>query len=220
MTVTQLTTKNRKCGRKSQGGVYVVAGEPSNEEGSSPVFTLIVPPVPYQVPVHRGARLVDDQAILERLPLEEWWVGASGRTEEKKRGNAFWVDLFGLTVDKRVGEGVCSAVESPEEVLATIAGRIKWNTNLVALFRELTKAHAQDMPNAAIHFDAIRTHLVEYTENEKVDSLVKVQAKVWGLASKTPKKYRDVVLPVLERMLILMDLSEDALYMDYLYNQE
>ncbi len=214
------TTKSRKCGRKSQGGVYLVAGEPVAQEGSSPVFTLIVPPVPYQVPVHRGARLVDDQAILLRMPLEEWWVGSSGKAEEKKRGDAFWISLFGLPVEKRLGEGVCMTVDNPEEVLATIAGKIKYNRDLVSLFRELTIAQAQNMPNAAVYFDAIRTSLVDYTESQQVDSLVKVQASVWGLAGKTIKKHRDVVLPVLERMLILMNLPEDALYMDYLYNKE
>mgnify|MGYP001816278305 CR=1 FL=1 len=218
--ITHLVTKKRKCGKKSPGGVYMVAGEPSSEDGSSPVFTLIVPPVPYQVPVHRGSRLVDDQAILQRMPLEEWWVGTSGRTEEKKRGDAFWVDLFGLPVEKRLNEGVCIGVSDAEEVLATIAGKIKWNGNLVSLFRELTIAHAQNMPNAARYFDGIRTSLVEYTERQTVDALVKAQSQVWGLAGITPKKHKDVVLPVLERMLILMNLPEDALYMDYLYNKE
>lgn len=218
MTVTSLVTKNRKCGRKAQGGVYLVAGENISEEGSSPIFTLITPPVPYQVPVHRGARLVDDQAILNRLPLDEWWVGSSGRAEEKKRGDAFWVDIFGLAVEKRLGKGVCLQVHTPEEVLATIAGQVKWNRDLINLFRELTIAEAQNMPNAALYFDAIRTHLVEYTATQKVDALVKAQAKIWGLAGKTAKKQKDVVLPVLERMLILMNLTEDALYMDHLYN--
>lgn len=218
--ITNRVTMTRKCGRKKEGGVYVVAGEPVGKEGAAPVFTLIVPPVPYQVPVHRGARLVDDQAILQRLPMEEWWVGSSGKTEEKKRGDAFWVDLFGLPVEKRLGEGVCLDITSAEEVLATIAGKIKYNSGLVNHFRELTIAEAQNMPNAAQYFDGIRTSLVAYTETEKVDHLVETQAKIWGLAGKTSKKQRNAVLPVLERMLILMNLPEDAMYMDALYNQE
>jgi len=213
----QKTTKVRKCGRKKEGGVYFVGGEPS-KEGSSPVFTLINPPVPYPVPVHRSWRLVDDQAILNRMPLEEWWVGVSESTEVKKRGDAFWVDLFGLPLEKRLGKGVCSEVDHPDEVLATIAGRVAWNSGLVALFRNLTINEAQNMPNAAVHFDGIRTSMVEFTQTEKVDALVTLQSRIWQLAGVTKGKDRSNILPTLERMLILMGLTEDAIYMDNLYN--
>lgn len=215
----KLKTKTRKCGRKSKGAVYLVGGTPS-KEGASPVFTLITPPVPYQVKQHRSWRLVDDYALLLRMPMEEWWVGSSGIAEEKKRGNEYWKDLFGLPIEKRKDHGVCANVRDADEILATLAGRVKWNDKLVSLFRELTKKSAQNLPNAALHFDRLRTSLVEYVDQRSVDALVNIQARVWDIGSVVPKKQRNSVLPVLERMLVLMDLAEDALYMDYLYNQK
>jgi len=152
------------------------------------------------------------------MPLEEWWAGVSERTEEKKRGDAFWVDLFGLPLEKRLGNGVCTEVDQPDEVLATIAGRVAWNSGLVTLFRNLTANEAQNMPNAAVHFDGIRTSMLEFTETEKVDSLVTLQSKIWKLAGATQSKFKPNILPTLERMLILMGLTEDAIYMDNLYN--
>lgn len=206
-------TKVRKCGKKKPGSFYVVGGEPVGEEGSSPVFTLLNPPIPYDVGVHRGARLVDDQAVLQRLPMEDWWYGASKETEIQKSGDEYWKTLFGMPLHKRLGRGVLAEVTKAEEGLTVLAGTVSYNHDLVRWYRQLTIDDVQNLPGAAIHCDAIRNNLAEFTQSNQVGYLVKTQAHIWMLAEAVPVSKRKVVLPTLIRMLMLLGLRDDTALM-------
>ena len=206
-----LTTKKRKCGRKQAGGFYIVGGEPmQDEEGSSPVFTLVVPPVPYDVGVHRGWRLVNGDAILQRLPLAEWWEGSSKETELQKDGDLFWESFFGMPLNQRMNSGILVGITKPEEGLKKIVETIKYNHDLVKWYRQLTIDEVQNLPGAAVYCDNIRSNLSAFVKEQKADFLVRTQANIWLLAKVIPVKSRKVVLPTLIRMLMLLDLTEDV----------
>jgi len=78
--------EKRGCGFLTQGGIYLVDNKTMQEifniaqkeckEGflRGHELELIEPPIPARIPRFRGLRRVNGDAILERKPIEEWWV--------------------------------------------------------------------------------------------------------------------------------------------------
>jgi hypothetical protein len=203
-------TPQRECGWREEGGCYIVGGTDGSPDGCSARFTVLNPPVPYQVPHHRGPRLVNGDAILERRDMEAWWVGSSAETEARKRGDAWALDTFGMTEARRLSVGDCRGCKSIDEALAVIAGRIAYSQQLNHQYRELTILKVGELPRVAGHCDALRTHLVNYEETNSVGSLVQAHAAVWRIANTIPPRKRQEVYPVLMRMMAIFNMPLDA----------
>lgn len=217
MNIVTITIGVRKCGRRKRG-LYLTGGEPS-ENGVLAVFNLLNPPVPYQVPVHRGPRIVDAYAIIERKPMEDWWFGSSKSTEEKKAGDAWAEDVFGMTLAKRTSIGECEDALSADEALSMLVSNIRWNSNLLPLFRNITKDKIQEIKRVDSHYTKLHEHLSSYTKTMKVDDLIGAQAAIWRMAYNLPPSRRQDYIPNLMRMLIVMNLKRDAIAMQRTFLQ-
>lgn len=217
MAVTIVHTKVRKCGRKKEGGVYLI-GAGGSQEGCSAVFTQCNPPIPYPVKLHRGPRVVTAQAVLARKPMDEWWYGTSAETEIAKRGVWWEVKTFGMPANTRCSVGECAGMEQ-EDAITHLATNLTWDEKrMLAQYRDLTILEVQNMPRAAVLYDELRTAMATCSLSGKVDDLLSVHAAVWRLALSIPPRKRDKVIPVLMRMMVLLNMPKDAIYMrDTLY---
>lgn len=209
MRIRTIVTKVRKCGKRKPG-LYLVGGDGVSKDGVLARFTRISPPVPYQVKVHRSVRIVDAHAVLGRRSQEEWWAGQSRKTEEKKTGDRWALDVFGMTAKKRVTTGECANSESVEEALATLVGKITWSNRIVDYFRDLTVCKVQEIQTAAVHYEQLHEALHSYLGTKAVGDLIDAQAAVWRIAYNLPPRKRREVVPNLMRILVLMGLTKDA----------
>lgn len=208
--VRVVVTDERACGRRVEHGVYLVAGE-GEPGGVLDLFTLINPPIPYPVALHRSPRLVQADAILERQPMETWWVGTSLRTEEKKNADEWAYEMFGMPVEKRVRIGDCEGVRGASEAVAVLAAAVSYDTRIPRMFRTLTERNIQELPGkAVVYYNKLHTALVNYTENQQVSDLLTAQAAVWRLAHVIPPHTIGQFVPTLSTLLYLMGLRQDA----------
>lgn len=203
--------KKRRCGWRKEGGVYIMGGMDVTKDGASAIFTLINPPIPYQVKVHRGPRIVNSAAVLWRRPMEEWWFGASKDHEEKKNADAWALSMFGMTQRLKIGE--CAGLKGTDKALAHIASKIVWNPTVIKYYRELTLLGVGNLPRAAEPYDTLRSHIALIETNQKLDNLLGIQAAIWRLADSIPPSARKQTIPVLTKMLALLNLPLDAIAM-------
>ena len=209
MSIRLITTSIRKCGYRKRG-VYVVGGDSQDSSGVLARFTLINPPVPYQVKLHRGPRIVDGNAVLNRQPMNEWWEGSSKDTEQKKSGDQWALETFGMTVSKRLSVGECAGAADPDEALAILVSKIKWGNQIAHWFREMTRNKIQEVPRIVAEYSVLHEHLLKYTDNKQVGHLMQAQASLWRIAYSLPPTKRHLYIPFLMRILIVMGLAKDA----------
>jgi len=103
MKVSVIKERERGCGRRRPGGVYLVS-EPGS--GILPLFVLIDPPVLYGGEHFRGAVQIDLDAVLERLPEDEWLVGASRARYDRQSLAAEEIERWGMSLKERVKIGI------------------------------------------------------------------------------------------------------------------
>jgi hypothetical protein len=213
MTIRTVYTVVRKCGKRVANKAYAIGGESGSENGVLERFTRVCPPIPYQVKLHRGPRLVDATTVLYRAPMEEWWAGSSKETEVKKSGDAWAQDTFGMTEHRRITVGECTGATSSDEALAILVNKIGWNKRIVDFFRAMTLSDIQRIQRVAPHYLTLHDHLLAYTVTGKVGELMGAQAAIWRIAYNLPPSKRSEYIPNLMRILALMNLTKDALTM-------
>lgn len=208
-----IVTSVRKCGRRKEYGLYMVGSGNLSPDGVLFLFNEIHPPIPYQVSVHRGPRIVSAHALLSRTPMAEWWVGSSLKTEIKKSGDAWWIETFGMTRYQRLNIGVCAGATDAEEALTELVNAIAWSPNLVGYFRVLTTTHIHELPRTAIPYNDVHEAIRNFADDQALGYLLKAQAAVWRLADALPPRKRDEHIPSLMRMLAGMNLPQDTIAM-------
>jgi hypothetical protein len=217
MKMRTITSPVRKCGLRKEHGVYAVGGEDGSEDGVLERFTLIKPPIPYPVKLHRIARLVDANEVLGRSPMDEWWFGSSKDTEIKKKGDAWALDVFGMTIPSRLKLGECKGLSSPEEALGALAGKIEYHVRLVDYFRNLTNSGVPSEKMVSSVYAKLHEHLLLYAKHQRVGDLMGAQASLWQMAFNVPPRKRQDYIPNIMRMLALMNLPKDAIAMQKLF---
>lgn len=210
MTVRVVVTRVRGCGKRKTHGVYAVGGGEGSPDGVLARFVRLNPPIPYPVKLHRGPRIVDAHAVLARLPMETWWAGASKDTEQKKSADAWAQETFGMTLHKRLETGECAGAKSADEAWATLAEQVRWSHRLADYFRELTLEKVQELPRVTPHYDRLHEHLLRYADDQQVGDLMGAQAALWRIGFTLPPAKRPAIVPLLMRMLVLLNLPKDA----------
>lgn len=208
----------RKCGKRKPG-TYLVGGTEGSPDGVLDRFTLLHPPVPYNVKLHRTPRLVDSDAILERRPLEDWWVGSSQKTEEKKAGDAWALETFGMPITKRIEVGECQGAKTPEEALAVLVNQVKWDNRIIKYFREMTISKVQEIALAAPAYNQFHENILRHTQTQTVGTLMGAQAALWRMAYAVPPSKRQTYIPNIARTLVVMGLTKDAAAMQHMFKE-
>jgi hypothetical protein len=220
MAARIVETKIRKCGRRKEGGIYLIGGGRTSPDGTLALFNQLNPPIPYQVKLHRGPRIVDAHAILARAPMDKWWLGNSQETEEKKSADEWSLNTFGMTIQKRLNTGETYGVKSADEAMAILVSKLQLNLNdsrLADYFRQLTLNNVQELPRVDAHYSSLQEHLVLYGATHTIGELMGAQAAVWRIAyNLPPSKYQQVV-PNLTRLLVLMNLPRDAIALQKMF---
>ena len=101
-----IVSSARECGERIPGGIYLTSE--GSDFGSLPLWVSIDPPIPCEDRFHRGPVLVDAEAVLGRLPEEEWFVGSSEEHRQKLRADEWAFDRFGMTTTMRRKIGVAA----------------------------------------------------------------------------------------------------------------
>lgn len=208
MEIRLIDSKERKCGSRHRG-MYATGGM-GEDGGVVARFVPINPPIPYQVKLHRGPRLVSDNKILNRQPMNEWWVGSSKNTEVKKAGDAWAIDTFGMTLAKRLSTGVCAGAKTADDAVKILAQKVTWSNKIVHWFGELSKRKFQEQPRCAEAYAALYDAMNAFISNQKMPDLLQFHAAVWRAAYNIPPSKRVDFIPVLIRMQILLGLPDDA----------
>ena len=210
----------RDCGKRKEYAVYATGGTEGSENGVLARFNRLNPPIPYQVNVHRGPRIVDAHKILGRRPMEEWWYGSSKETEQKKAGDAWALETFGMTMTKRLSTGECAGCADGEAALSVLAQKVKFDPQIVYWFREMTRADIQEINRVAAPYNRLQEHMVRYAETHQVGELVGAQSSLWQMAYAIPPAKRQTYIPFIVRIVALMGLREDAKSMQRIFSQE
>jgi hypothetical protein len=217
MEIRTVHSPVRKCGTRKEYGVYATGGEDGDPEGTMLRFNRINPPVPYQVKLHRGPRIVDATALLDRQPMDSWWAGSSANTELKKSGDAWAQEIFGMTLARRLSIGECAGCQTPDDALAQLLSKLAWDNRITDSFRALSLNKVQELPRTAAPYNNLHESLLTYCRTGKIGNLVDAQAAIWRLAYSIPPSRRVDYVPSLVRMLALMGLVKDGLTMSRMF---
>ncbi len=209
MKVTVIKQPVRGCGKRKPGGFYLVTAEPT-EDGVLPAFSDIEAPIPMQRAPHRGPLVVDGDKILARMPEDAWLAGSSADTLEKKKGDAWAKDMFGMTFTKRMETGECRGAKTPEEALESLAKKVTCGKRVLDYIRIMTVNKVAELPNAAGPFMGMIKNIQEYSMSYNTVNLVYAVGKIWSLADAVQPRHRPLVIDNLARMLTLMGLAFDA----------
>jgi hypothetical protein len=137
-------------------------------------------------------------------------VGSSKKTEQKKAGDAWAVETFGMTITKRLSVGECADDDTADMAIATLLNKIAWNDKVIVKFRDITNTAMQENARVAPHYERLHRALHDYKKTNKIGSLIEAQAAVWRMAYTTKPSDRQENIPELVRMLVLLNLRKDA----------
>jgi hypothetical protein len=157
---------------------------------------------------------------MERQPMETWWYGSSKNTEEKKSGDAWAKEKFGMTVTKRLATGECEGAKQVDEALAVLLTKVKLNMQdkrFVRALQGLAMEDAQELPRVLPHYDALLAAFQGYHKEQTVGRLIDAQAAVWRIAYNLPPTKRQSFIPNLIRLLVLLNLGKDAAAMQRMF---
>ena len=204
-----IVSSARECGERIPGGIYLTSE--GSDFGSLPLWVSIDPPIPCEDRFHRGPVLVDAEAVLGRLPEEEWFVGSSEEHRQKLRADEWAFDRFGMTTTMRRKIGVAAGTLGADEVMETLLGSVNWNqgglTNVISVLTDLEVA---EIPRVAEHFAALISHIQEFPEEQNAMCLVRAVAATWRIAENLPPRFRVSIIPNLMRVLVILGVHEDA----------
>lgn len=205
-----VVTTVRKCGRRVVHGLYAAGGTEVSEEGILSRFTLLNPPIPYQVAHHRGPRFVDGWAVLGRQPMAEWWIGTSRKTEERKRGDQWALDTFGMLPAVRLKTGTTEGAESVDAAVRILLSNLTWDSRVLDVFRDMSLANLQDLPKLAGDYHRLHQAMLDYTISKQPGHLLAAAAATWRMAYNLSPSKRALGIPHLMRTLALLGLARDA----------
>ncbi len=101
-----ITCKPRGCGRRKNGGVYLVS-EPG--KGILPLWVSIDPPIEFDGDNFRGQIQVDLELVLAGLSKEQYLLGASAERVQRENLHSPEIQAYGMLLRDRRGIGVCRA---------------------------------------------------------------------------------------------------------------
>lgn len=130
-TIRVITEDKRKCGYRKGGGFYLVA-ELDEKEGVLAPITLIDPPILVEGKQSRGYVIVNGDNILERMPEEDWFAGA---TKDRKDKDRWSIETFGMPLERRRKIGVCKGFKTEEECVLALSNRAYYTSDLIKLVR-------------------------------------------------------------------------------------
>ena len=206
--VRTITQGVRGCGERQNNAFYIMSAEPS-EDGMLPDISE-VSPIPVNRKPHRGALIVKGDKILERAQEEDWYAGASADTQEKKKADAVALQIFGMTITKRLNRGDCKGVKTADLALAHLEEKVCWSSRVLQEIRQMSLEHVQEIPNCDAPFARLIRCVQDYTSQGNVLSLVKAAGQVWLLAEKCPPKRKGDVVKHCVVILALLGLMKDA----------
>jgi len=145
--------------------------------------------------------------------MSDWWVGGSKDTEDKKDGDAWAIETFGMTLHKRLEIGECTGATGPDEALAILVTKVNLNLadkRVLTCFREMTRAKVQEIPRVTVHYEAFAEAITLFNGSKAIGDLMAAQAALWRMAYNLPPSKRTEYVPHLQRFLVLMNLRKDA----------
>ena len=199
----------RRCGRRKEGGMYLTTMEGS-PDGCLPATSEVDSPIPVNRKPHRGPLVVDGDLILGRQPEEDWYVGSSADTIQKKKADQVWLEMFGMTPAKRLETGDCTGLKSTDEAYGLLLTKVQWSNRLATHLRNLTIVGVSEISNCALPFTQLVRNMQNAATTMEAADLVKVTASIWSLADAAPPKQREKVTRDLASMLACMGLQKDA----------
>lgn len=193
----ELFVHKRGCGWPKEGGTYLVS-EDASPNGTLARIVKIDPPIPTQRKPHRGPILVDGAKIMARLPEDEWVVGSSAKTVERKRADEVWVDMFGMSLKQRLSTGECYGMKTGEEAYQHLMDTVKWSRKAVDFFRQLAIQEVQNLPNVAPIYLRMTRTIQNYVRTRGADAndLVQIGAMCWEIYYAVPARKRSALTPL------------------------
>lgn len=191
MNIRVIHEGERGCGRRKPGGVYLVS---TPGDGILPLAVLIDPPVPYDGSHFRGAVAVDLDAILQRLPEEEWLVGVSAERARKQDLAQFELETYGMSLAKREKTG--AGLETFSDLLLTPTIALRLGAHLRALGKLRLGKVAREVPKA---FQAIQAF-----------SPTIVLGCAWRMYSGCPPSVKSEAIHHIRAMAFLVGAAADA----------
>ena len=207
-----IKSAKRECGLRTKGGVYLATeGSP---DGILPMWVSCHPPIPCEDRIHRGPVLVDADAVLAGLPENEWFVGSSEDHRDKLRADEWALQRFGMTTTMRLRAGVCRGMSGVDEAMEWLLKTVQWNgVHIQDAILNLTTAGIEELPRVAPHFASFIQHIQNFPKESLAEELVLAAAATWRMADCVPASKTDEYIPHLMRILTVLGLGRDALYM-------
>jgi hypothetical protein len=157
---------------------------------------------------------VDADAVLARLPEEEWFVGSSADHREKLRADEWAIYRFGMTTTMRLRTGECKGMGGVDEAMAHLLTKVQWNTvHIRDAIRTLTNSQVVELPRVAEHFADFVEHIQNFQAENRAVELVLAAASIWRIAEHVPPRQRHSIIYALMRVLTVLGLTKDALAM-------
>lgn len=200
----------RECGDRKEGGIYIMAGTDPSPDGVLPLFVLVNPPIPNSGKFHRGAVIVDGNAILARQPCDTWPAGSSKEYHEKLEGDAWAIEHFGMTIYARCHTGECDGM-TIDEAMEYLRYNTYWDERIPNYIRRLTELEVPDM--AAEPWGVMVQAFQDYKSTREAMRLINAVAACWRLANAIPPRKRAKTYPSIQAILVLMGLPKDAMAM-------
>lgn len=211
LIILDVDTIVRGCGLRKEYGVYLVGGAGGSENGALARFVRINPPIPYQVKHHRGPKIVDANAVLQRQPISEWWTGSSKDSAQKQSADQWALEVFGMTEARRRSTGECKGAKSVDEALAILVSCLSYNPTAAKFFARITRSKIQELPRLVADYSILHENMLAASNGGgTVDNLVNAQAAVWRMAYNLPPRKRELYVEDLARILYKLGLKKDA----------
>jgi hypothetical protein len=199
----------RKCGKRIPGGIYLTSE--GSKFGSLPLWVSLTTPIPCEDRFHRGPVLVDAEAVLKRLPEEEWYVGSSEAHRQKLKSDEWAIDRFGMTTTLRFKIGVAAGSSGADEAMDKLFGSVKWNPEALSkTIMLLTEQNIAEIPQVTEHYAALISHIQDFPGENTAMSLIKAVAATWRIAEALPPLQKIVIVPNLMRLLVVLGVHDDA----------
>ena len=209
-TIRLIEQPIRGCGRRKAFGLYLVSNQHSGD-GALPDYSVVESPIPVQRKPHRTPVRVDGDNILRRLPEDEWLIGTSARTSEKKRGIQWEVEMFGMPTAKRMRTGVCLGQSDAEACIRTLESHLVWDQRATDVIRSMSMAGVAEIGEVSSDFaELIRAAQMFMLEGRQVSHLLTVAARAWSMAAKVKSRNTGIVIPLVADLLTLIGLGLDA----------
>jgi len=214
MSAITLQQPVRKCGKRSEGGVYL-ASPMGSTEGELPMFITLFPPIPVQRKAHRGPIVINGSALLLKLTEDQWLIGASANRYEKQLADRWAEGLFGMTSTKRLSTGECKGLTSVDDAISKIMESVVFEANCRPAIRSMTLSELHKLPNVGEPFSNLAQAIQVYLAEGKKDKshLVYAVGHAWAMVEKAQPKSKTLVAEKVSNLLIYMGMKKDALEM-------